>query len=50
MRLNENKKDKSFSLFEILYKLTYLLSVFVNYLSDRFNNNEALITSCLYES
>ncbi len=50
MRLNKNKKDKSFSLFEIIYKLTYLLFIFVNYLSDHFNNNEALTASYLYKS
>ncbi len=50
MRLNENKKDKSSSLFEIIYRLTYLLSVFADYLSDRFNNDEALTTFYLYES
>ncbi len=50
MRLNKNKKDKTFLFFKITYKLTYLLSVLMNYLSDHFNNNEALITFYLCES
>ncbi len=50
MRLNENKKDKSSSLFKITYRLTYLFFIFVDYLSDHFNNDKALTVSYLCEN